>query len=61
MDFAADMTDMDWFILLFAGPIPGFSPFSLLPDELIIAIAKHLPQLKNYPSGREWPWTVEEQ
>lgn len=25
-----------------AGPIPGFSPFSLLPDELIVAIATRL-------------------
>lgn len=51
---------MDVSVHLIAPPIPGFAPFSLLPDELIIDIAKHLPQLKDFPSGWERPWTNEE-
>lgn len=41
-------------------PIPSFAPFSLLPDELILAIVRHLPQLQNYPSGRERSWSKEQ-
>lgn len=60
MNFAANSTDVDVFIHLSAPPIPSFVPFSLLPDELIIDIAKHLPQLKDFPSGWERPWSNEE-
>ena len=45
---------------LAASPIRRFSPFSLLPDELIIAIATHLPQLKSFPAARERPWSMEQ-
>lgn len=59
MDLAADSMDSEYANPLIAPPIPGFAPFSLLPDELILAIARHLPQIKSFLSSRERIWTEE--